>query len=136
MSAAHWAEHYIGDPWIKGEHECGHFFVRVQAERFGNPVQLIDADACSLLSCARALDGTHPAFLMWPLISEGDLPREGDCVQMSHSRRPHHIGVWVDVDGGGVLHCVEGLGVVFSTRQSLRLNGWNITAIRRRRSGA
>lgn len=128
----HWAEHYIGDPWIKGEHECGHLFLRVQDEQFGNVVNLIDADACSMLSCVRAMNGSHPEFLLWPEIS--DSPREGDCVQMSHSKRPHHIGVWVDIDGGGVLHCVEGLGVIFSTRQALRLNGWNITAIRRHRS--
>ena len=133
---SHWAVRYIGDAWIEKAHECGHFFVRVQREQFGIETAVVDADALSALSCVRALDGSHPEFLNWPLIAERDAPREGDCVQMSHSKRPHHIGVWIDADGGGVLHCVEGQGVIFSTRQSLKVNGWNITEIRRHRSRA
>jgi len=130
---AHWALAYLGHPWIKGQHECGHFFVRVQLEQFGIATEVIDADALSVLSCVRALNGDHPEFRNWPEVSKSD-SREGDCVQMSHSKYPHHIGIWVEVDGGGVLHCVEGAGVVFSTRQALRVAGWNITAVRRHRS--
>lgn len=132
----HWADRYIGEPWVQREHECGHFFCRVQREQFGIETEVIDADALSALSCVRALDGSHPEFLNWPLIADQNAPIEGDCVQMSHSKRPHHIGVWIGADGGGVLHCVEGMGVIFSTRQSLKVNGWNITAIRRHRSRA
>lgn len=133
---SHWSINYIGDPWVKGEHECGHFFVRVQAEQFGIQTEVIDADSLSVLSCVRALNGSHREFLNWPLVDNQNTPMEGDCVQMSHSKRPHHIGVWIEADGGGVLHCVEGMGVVFSTPQSLKANGWNITAIRRHRSRA
>lgn len=129
----HWAMRYLGEPWVEGQHECGHFFCRVQREQFGIETQVIDADALSVLSCVRALAGDHPEFLNWPEVDKV-APREGDCLQMSHSKHPHHVGLWVDVDGGGVLHCVEGAGVVFSTRQALRVAGWNITAVRRHRS--
>lgn len=127
----HWAFEYLGRPWIAKVHECGHFFVDVQRERFGVVSQVIDADSLSVLSCVRALSGHHPELLNWV---EVEVPEEGDAVQMSHSRHPHHIGVWVDVDGGGVLHCVEGPGVVFSTRKSLKAHGWNIVSIKRHRS--
>lgn len=127
----HWACKYIGEPWVLGKHECGHFFCKVQKEVFDLDVQVIDADALSLLSCARAMSGKHPEFANWVDVSE---PKDGDAIQMSHSKHPHHIGLWVDVDGGGVLHCCEDTGVIFSSRQNLRLAGWNIASIKRHRS--
>ena len=130
---SHWAEQYIGRPWVEKQHECGHFFCAVMKERFGLEVQPIDADALSLRSCIRALNGEHPEFANWV---EVDTPREGDCVRMSHAKHPHHVGLWVDVDGGGVLHCVEGAGVVLSSRRSLRVTGWKIVSLMRHRSRA
>lgn len=129
----HWAFNYIGEPWVKGVHECGHFFVRVQAEKFGVICEVIDAEAAKAISCVRALNGKHREFQNWIDVDKS-APREGDYVAMSHHTRPHHIGVWVDADGGGVLHCVEGSGVIFSSRKSLASNGWNITEVRRHRS--
>ena len=126
-----WAAKYIGEPWIEKVHECGHFFCRVQREQFGIETEVIDADALSLLSCARALAGDHREFRNWVDV---ETPQEGDAVQMSHATRPHHLGVWIDADGGGVLHCIEGAGVVFNTRRALRFGGWNIVAIKRHRS--
>ena len=38
-------------------------------------------------------------------------PLHGDIVI---ARRPFHIGTWLDIDGGGVLHCLRGAGVVFT----------------------
>lgn len=51
-------------------------------------------------------------------------PTEGDAVLMAHSKFPSHVGIWIESDGGGVLHCQEGTGVIFSTRQALSKNGW------------
>lgn len=127
----HWATNYLGLPWVKGQHECGHFFCAVQKAQFGLDVQVIDADAMSLRSCIRALNGEHPEFQNWREVSD---PQEGDCVRLSHSKHPHHVGVWVDVDGGGVLHCVEGAGVVFSTRRALKTGGWNIVTLLRHKT--
>ncbi|TAN71888.1 MAG: DUF87 domain-containing protein [Magnetospirillum sp.] len=45
---------------------------------------------------------------------------------LRRSRHPIHVGVWLDVDGGGVLHCAEGAGVVFQRSDALALNGWAI----------
>ena len=132
-NAGHWAGQYIGTPWVEKQHECGHFFCRVQREQFGLEVAVIDVDAMSVLSCARALSGTHPEYRQW---LDTDTPREGDAVQMSHARRPHHIGLWIEADGGGVLHCVEDAGVIFSNRAALRAAGWNIVSIKRHRSRA
>ena len=48
-------------------------------------------------------------------------PKEGCIVALSQLRNPHHVGVWVS---GGVLHCLEKVGVIFSTLDNLKLNGY------------
>ena len=60
--------------------------------------------------------------------------RELDVVEMSLASRPHHVGVYLEVDGGRVLTSVEGAGVVAQSLGSLKLHGWNIVACYRRRS--
>lgn len=128
---AHWAMTYLGRPWVEKTYTCGHFFVDVMRERFGIEVAVIDHAAHSMLSCVRAFRRGHPELQNWV---EVEAPEEGDAVEMSHAHDPHHIGVWVAADGGGVLHNVRGAGVVFSSRSALRLGGWNIVSIQRHRS--
>ena len=116
-----WAAQYIGEPWVAGEHDCWSFFRRVQAERFGCDVPVIEIDAEDIRTVAETLRD-HDERRAWQSV---DSPREGDAVLMAHARYPSHIGVWVDDDShGGVLHCVRGDGVVFSTRLALELSGW------------
>jgi cell wall-associated NlpC family hydrolase len=56
-------------------------------------------------------------------------PRHLDIVFMSHCKQPHHFGVFLQVDGGGVLHAVEQSradkpGVTFDTVLALKMSGW------------
>jgi hypothetical protein len=43
---------------------------------------------------------------------------------MRQAKNPVHAGIWLDIDGGGVLHCVRGSGVVFQSIVTLNLCGW------------
>ncbi len=117
---SHWAETYIGQAWEAGAHDCWAFFRAVQREQFGRAVPVVDVDAMDLRAVARAFD-EHPERAHWQPV---DVPAEGDAVLLAHARYPSHVGVWVDVDGGGVLHCQRGDGVVFSRLSSLRISGW------------
>jgi len=65
----------------------------------------------------------HPERERWDLVDD---PVEGDCVLMRQARYPIHVGVWLDVDNGGVLHCSQESGVAFQTLSSLALNGWQV----------
>ena len=38
---------------------------------------------------------------------------ENDIALMRQSRHPIHVGIWLDIDGGGMLHCMQGADVVF-----------------------
>lgn len=118
----HWASEYIGQPWIKGERDCWAFVRQVWAERFGLAVPVIDVDPARLREVVRAFTG-HPEFGNWVEVA---YPREGDGVLLAHSRHPTHVGVWVDVDGGGVLHCDQASGVVFASVTALTRCGWTV----------
>lgn len=124
----HWAAGYVGEPWINHHHDCWAFFRRVQIERFGLDLPEIDVDACAPLACRRAF-ASHDERDAWLSV---EVPAEGDAVLMGKNKRPAHVGVWIEADGGAVLHCVEGAGVVVQNRPALRLSGWQVLGFYRR----
>lgn len=124
----HWANAYIGAPWVAGENDCWAFARRVWREQFRLDVPAVDVDACNRLACSRAFDG-HPEKSHWASIVK---PAEGDAALIGKSARPSHVGLYVDANGGAILHCVQGHGVVCQDTTSLRLSGWRILGYYRR----
>ena len=116
----HWAFDYIGLPWLPRINDCWAFFRRVQLERFDRAIPAIDPDNYRSMTCARLFAG-HAERTHWTPVER---PQEGDAVLLAHARHPSHVGVWVDVDGGGVLHCINGAGVVFQSVKALKAGGW------------
>ncbi|MPS48554.1 NlpC/P60 family protein [Methylobacillus sp.] len=121
----HWAGQYVGTPWVKGGqgpngYDCWGFVRFVQQKHFDRALSHIDADADSYREVITAIEQTEERH-SWVQVQK---PAEGDCVLMAHAKYPSHVGVWLDVDGGGVLHCVRGEGVVFSSMSALKLAGW------------
>lgn len=51
-------------------------------------------------------------------------PTHGDAVLMRDGRSPH-VGIYLDLDGGGILHSLEGVGVVFTKLFHLRALGFS-----------
>lgn len=114
---------YIGIPWQAGADgpdafDCMAFFRHVQARHFGVDVPRVVVpdydDAAALVS----LVGRHEERRRWPQI---EIPKHGCGVIV---RTPLHIGTWLDIDGGGVLHCVRGAGVVFTHDSSWHVSGF------------
>lgn len=131
----HWAEKYMGKRWANGA--CGpdaydcHGIVRaVYSDQLGIDLPVIDANALSALSVARAMKSYD--YSAWIEIDRPE--RDFDVVEMSLAKRPHHVGIYLTIDGGGVLTSVEGAGVVFQRLSSLKSHGWNITNCYRRRA--
>lgn len=121
----HWAFDYIGRPWVNGgqgpeEFDCWGFFRFVQEKHFNNTVQAFDVDANNFKTVATMMMEAEERS-KWLLTVT---PTQGCAVLMAHSKYPSHVGVWLDVDGGGVIHCVRGEGVVFSGVSSLKTCGW------------
>lgn len=114
---------YIGQPWIAGAQgpeafDCMGFFRHVQRVHFGIAVPQIIAPDYDDPAVLVDLFGQHAERSHWARI---DKPRHG-CAVIVH--RPMHIGTWLDVDAGGVLHCVRGCGVVFTQDSAWATSGF------------
>lgn len=117
----------IGLPWIAGargpeSYDCWGLFLAVQRDHFGRDLPGIPVDALDLRAVLDAFNA-HPERQRWQTVSQQE---EGDAVLMRQSRYPVHIGVWLNIDGGGVLHAVRHAGVVFQTLAALDAHGWRI----------
>lgn len=122
---SHWAMDYLGQPWQAGAQgpgawDCWSFFRHIQAAHFGREVPVIDVDAMSLHAVAHAFN-SHGERGRWDEVSP---PQDGDAALLAHNRYPSHVGVWLSIDGGGVLHCQQGSGVIFTRVTMLRHMGW------------
>ena len=79
----------------------------------------VDVDVMDIRDVIHKVDAEKKAH--WEQIGK---PEDGCAVLMSRNRYPVHIGMWLDIDGGKVLHCAQGMGVVFQNRQALKFDGW------------
>lgn len=123
----HWAAAYIGAPWIAGESDCWAFARRVWRERFGLDVPAVPVDPQSPRAVRRAFAAGQGG---WESVPK---PPEGCAVVMAKGLHPCHVGIWVTPpEGAGVLHSVEGAGVVFTLPKALAGMGYHIVGFYRR----
>ena len=52
-----------------------------------------------------------------------------NIVILTQNKYPCHVGIYAEIDGGGVLHNMQGVGVVFQKLPELKMNGWQIMEI-------
>ena len=118
---------YIGMEYHHVHNNCWGFFRRVQAEMFQRDLPEFPVDPNDLRTVIKTF--THaPERKRWQRIYK---PLSGDAVLLRRAKSPIHIGVWLDIDGGGILHCFEGFGVVFQTQTALSAHGWHISGLYR-----
>ena len=123
----HWANQYIGLPWLAGArgpdaYDCWGLFLAVQRCHFARDLPEIPVNADELRLVLSAFRD-HPERQRWQKV---ECVKTGDAVLLRQSRHPVHVGVWLDVDGGGVLHAVKDAGVVYQKLPELLLHGWRI----------
>ena len=90
----------------------------IQREHFGIDVPIVIAPDYDDTTALVNLLKTHNEHARW---LPTHAPQHGDLVIV---HKPFHVGVWLDVDGGGVLHCVRGAGVVFTHNSSWQMSGF------------
>ena len=144
MNKSHWAESYIGRPYVEGRHDCADFVVAVMREHFGRELAL-PAHGAGTRAWDRqiaALKGVYAVHVapeargtMGAPEARGSTvapeargtmgtPREGDGVLMAAAARRHslghHIGIWCAVGGEPyVLHCLKGVGSILHPLRDL-----------------
>lgn len=131
----HLVNEYIGRPWVAGgrgphEFDCWGLFLHVQRTCFGRELPEIPVDATNLRAVLKGFQ-SHPERERWTPVAHSHDRVDGDAVLMRQSRYPVHVGVWLGADGGGVLHCMQGAGVVFQRIEHLALHGWQVEGIYR-----
>ncbi|QDB70859.1 hypothetical protein [Pseudomonas virus PBPA162] len=116
------ASKYIGMAYRAGadgpdEWDCWHFLQHCMRTYFGK--QLPFAPIGDRVGCKAVYDGQVAAG-KWRLVSE---PQHGDAVRMRDGDWPH-VGLYLDIDGGKVLHCCEDFGVIATSPSVLRNMGF------------
>ena len=114
----------IGHPWENGAigpdaFDCWGLVRAYYLQVRGIELPIVDVDATRSMAVAHAFAG-HAELASW---QEVDAPSEGDAVLMGQNLRPNHVGLWLR---GGVLHSIQGGGVIYTTPLMLRHSGWNI----------
>jgi len=51
-------------------------------------------------------------------------PEHGDVVAMGRSKILHHVGIWLDIDGGMCLHALGGQSVIAQNKRRLKREGF------------
>jgi len=116
---SHWAmrfyeRHHGYQPGAEGPdtYDCWGLVRAVEREHYGRELPVVPVEVYE------GGRGTH-AVIRGILESHGwhcaAAPRDGDGVVMRRPTGDLHVGVWLEIDGGRVLHCIEGAGVVVST---------------------
>lgn len=108
-----WINCYVGGRWTESN-DCFWWFRKIQKDIFNRAVS-----PCLTLAEKRE------EYKQWLPV---DKPIEGDSVWMTQCGEAHHIGIWT---GQGVLHAVEGQGVIHETRAQIELMGWTIKRFER-----
>lgn len=123
----HFAFEYLGKPWVAGARGSGAFDcwgLLFDIYRYHYSIDLpeyqVDPKNMGLVTGAFA-DGVEAGD--WVEISE---PVDGCAVALSRNKRIHHVGIWLDVDRGVVLHANEGNGVMAQSINELKRDCWRI----------
>lgn len=115
---------YIGIPYERGaqgpdRYDCGGLVRQIQQAHFGISMPEVIApdydDGLAVVGLIR----TQAEAQGWSVATGS--PRHGDIVVV---RRPYHVGVWLDVDGGGVLHAIGSHGVIWTRDAAWRVSGF------------
>ena len=134
----HWAEAWLGRPWVAGEHDCADFVVDVLREQFGIALDL-PVHAESVRGWDRQIASLKSEFaLRVAPEARGSLaaPQDGDGVLMvargARRLRRYHLGLWAGIGGvAHVLHCQEAAGSILHPIRDLSLRALELEGIYR-----
>jgi len=119
-------ESLLEKPWKLGAqgpeaYDCWSLVRHVQRALFGREVPIVELPETTAPHRIARLFETHPGNALW---REAPRPSHGGGVLLSSAKSPLHCGVWLQVDGGVLLHCAEGVGVCADDLLKLKALGY------------
>lgn len=124
--AEHWANDYVGRPWVAGARgpesfDCWGLLCDVYAKHYGIILEhYAHVDPKDTRTVARLLASATDGAPLWTPLEK---PADGCAVAMSTGRAFHHVGVWLDLDGGIILHAMDRLNVLAQSLHAVRSLG-------------
>lgn len=119
----HWAEKYISLPWIQGARgpdtfDCWGLLICIYKERYN--VELPDVPGADLKTFWRLINKEIECPTVW---TREIKPKDGYAVAMGGTEMFHHVGVYLDIDGGLVLHAANMKNIVAQPLRGIRASG-------------
>jgi hypothetical protein len=107
---------YIGKKWEEGaagpdSYDCHHLVLEIAHKFYNKKLPSVEVNAASLLDVVKKITKDK----VWEQFEKLDNPEDGCLVKLFTATNPNHIGVYIDIDGGGVIHSLRGIGVVFDS---------------------
>jgi len=128
IDSAPYVSALINQPWARDGRHCWRLVAEVQRDLFGRELPPILDAGCGGgegRRYRRGLFTDHAERGRWSQIAA---PVHGAVALMHRRAAPagdyEHAGVWLDFDGGGVLHTDAPHGVVFDSPRDLGARGW------------
>lgn len=121
----HFAYEYLGKPWQAGARgpaafDCWGLLCDIYRYRYSIELPEYQIDPKNIGAVAGAFAGGIEVG-DWAEISA---PVDGCAVALSRNKRIHHVGIWLDIDRGLVMHAYEGNGVIAQSVSDLRRDYW------------
>lgn len=119
----HWAIEFIGKKWVQhargpDEFDCWGLLIWVYRKRYG--VELPDVPGADLKTFFRLMNAEFKAPTVWTEVKK---PFEGCGVALGGTEFYHHVGLWLDVDGGLVLHSASQKNITAQSLRGLQASG-------------
>lgn len=121
----HWTYELLGIPWSPDgvtleTFSCWGLLRYVYKTQKGIELPEVQGfDFSSILDCRKAVESSIPSWV------RTKTPKNLSAVALSRSTKfVHHVGIWLEADGGVILHCHEVSGVVIETPASMAAQGW------------
>lgn len=114
-----------GLPWREGANgpdafDCWGLARATQAELFDRDIPVMSRDPADVLAVLKRVVQSDPE-IGWVEVKN---PAHGDLVTLRHVKEPQHIGTWLAIDRGRLLHAVANAGVCFDAKPMLTMTGW------------
>lgn len=119
-------EALLGKPWRVGAKgpdffDCWGLLQYVQHELAGREIMdAPDPPSNNVRKLSRYI-ASHPARAQWRQV---DKPVHLGAVTLAHMSHPFHVGTYLEIDGGLLLHCQFATGVTVDSLLALRQAGW------------
>lgn len=123
----HWAQSYLGKPWtVDGfgptAFHCWGLVWYVYKKHYNVDVpKYLEVTGDQMRAIVRTIKSQKNST-DWAKIP---FAIDGCLAGMSSHKSLHHVGVFLKVDGGMILHSCEGKGVVCQPISTIRAHGWS-----------